>query len=274
MRMNQKELVTLMAACWLVSALLQKRAHQTLMRFGAESVHATPVSTQVKSSGLLGLIAGRAARAELTVRGGDLNRLHLSLTESTGLPARIRTVVLHLEEAYIGTIGPCRAKVVLRDVRLDGWAVLDRAQAVIVEHRGGEAWLDVPAYVLEGVVLQRIPGLSSAQVGLVAGQMSLVARFKENADVYTAIGELVVRDGSVIELGTATVWRNGVLLPDGLVSVLRNGLNPLFNVKEMTTLSDLFVLTAVSAHDGVLRISATVPPRRPPHGRVNTNHER
>lgn len=273
MRMNQKEVVTLMAACWLVSALLQKRAHQALTRFGAESAHATPVTTRVEPSGLLGLVSGRAARAELTVRGGDLNRLQLMLTDSTRLPARIRTVVLHWEEAYLGTVGPCRAKVVLKDVRLDGWAVLDRAQAVIVEHRGGEAWLDVPAYVLDGVVLERIPGLSSAQVGLAAGHMSLQARFRGNTDTFTAIGELVVRDGSVIELGTVTVWRNGVLLPDGLVSVLRNGLNPLFDVEEMTTLSDLFVLTAVSAHDGVLRISAIVPPRRPPHGRVNTNHE-
>ncbi len=252
----------------LLNSAARVRSEQSLRHHLRDQIRGGQVRVRVASSGLYGMLVGKAALARVTGSGCTLDDVPLEARPGGGMRAEVRAVQIDLRDLVFRGLPLRRMTVDVPYVSMDLGHVIFHDRIVVRRAGVGRASFRVGAAAIEDFARKRYPALRGVSVELQDGSATLSAKLPvlgvERAVVIR--GGLGIVDGRQVVLRDPDIRLDGKPMQPGLRSALLTALGPLLDVERDLHLGEMLELDTVKVlHDEVLiEGRATVPVAPPP----------
>jgi hypothetical protein len=243
-------------------------SEQALEKSLREQMRGGRIHVRVESSGLYGMLVGRAALARVTGTGVRIEELPFLVRAGGGMRSEVRSVRLDLRDVTFRGLDIRRMSVDLPDVSLDVDNLLFHDRLVLRRAGGGRVSFGVAPESIAAFARRRYPALQDVEVRLSDGEVRLAAALPLFGTVrrISAQGGLQLDEGGRVVLKDPDVRLDGRPTEPGLRSALLSALGPLLDVERDLGLRDVLRLDRVEVRAAELLLSGqvTIAPRAGP----------
>lgn len=250
----------------LLNGAVKMRSEQALAKSLRDQMRGGRIHARVESSGLYGMLVGRAAVARVTATGCTLDDLPFRMRSGGGMRSEVRALQLALRDITFRGLPVRRMEVDVANVSLDIDNILFHDRLVVRRAGDGRATFAIAPDAIAGFARRRYPFLQDVEVHLAPGSVRLAAVLPLLGSLrrVSAEGGLRIDPGGVLALDASDVRIDGRTAEPGLRSAMLATLGPLLDIRRDLGLGDVLMLDRVEVlPDEVVlsgRVTLTPPP--------------